>query len=87
MNKRQCENTDTFKCAAAYALGISKAHAFVDGNKRTGFVTSVTFLRLNGWYFMTEPAEGVGFMEDLASGAVSEESFRNWLEQNSTKTK
>ena len=36
---------------------------------------------------MTEPAEVVGFMEDLASEAVSEESFRNWLEQNSTKTK
>ena len=87
INKWQYENTDTFGCAAAYAFGIAKAHAFVDGNKRTAFVTSVTFLRLNGWHFMTEPAEGVTFMEDLASGAVSEERFRNWLEQSSTKTK
>ena len=87
VNKWQYENTDTFECAAAYAFGIAKAHAFVDGNKRTAFVTSVTFLRLNGWHFVTEPAEGVTFMEDLASGAVSEESFRNWLKQSSTKTK
>ena len=87
INKWQYENADTFGCAAAYAFGIAKAHAFVDGNKRTAFVTSVTFLRLNGWHFMTEPAEGVTFMEDLASGAVSEESFRNWLEQSSTKPK
>ena len=87
INKWQYENTDTFGCAAAYAFGIAKAHAFVDGNKRTAFVTSVTFLRLNGWHFVTEPAEGVTFMEDLASGAVSEERFRNWLEQSSTKTK
>mgnify|MGYP001210939430 FL=1 len=87
INKWQYENSDTFGCAAAYAFGIVKAHAFVDGNKRTAFVTSVTFLRLNGWHFMTGPAEGVSFMEDLASGAVSEESFRNWLEQNSSKTK
>ena len=87
VNKWQYENADTFGCAAAYAFGIAKAHAFVDGNKRTAFVTSVTFLRLNGWHFMTEPAEGVTFMEDLASGAVSEESFRNWLEQSSTKPK
>ena len=86
INKWQYENSDTFGCAAAYAFGIAKAHAFVDGNKRTAFVTSVTFLRLNGWHFVTEPAEGVTFMEDLASGAVSEESFRNWLEQSSTKT-
>ena len=87
INKWQYENSDTFGCAAAYAFGIGKAHAFVDGNKRTAFVTSVTFLRLNGWHFVTEPAEGVTFMEDLASGAVSEESFRNWLEQSSTKIK
>ena len=86
INKWQYENTDTFGCAAAYAFGIAKAHAFVDGNKRTAFVTSVTFLRLNGWHFVTDPAEGVTFMEELASGAVSEESFRNWLEQRSTKT-
>ena len=87
INKWQYENADTFGCAAAYAFGVAKAHAFVDGNKRTAFVTSVTFLRLNGWHFVTEPAEGVTFMEDLASGAVSEESFRNWLEQCSTKIK
>ena len=87
INKWQYENSDTFGCAAAYAFGVAKAHAFVDGNKRTAFVTSVTFLRLNGWYFVTEPAEGVTFMEDLASGAVSEEIFRNWLEQSSTKIK
>ena len=87
INKWQYENSDTFGCAAAYAFGVAKAHAFVDGNKRTAFVTSVTFLRLNGWHFVTEPAEGVTFMEDLASGAVSEESFRNWLEQCSTKIK
>ena len=86
VNKWQYENADTFECAAAYAFGLAKAHAFVDGNKRTAFVTSVTFLRLNGWHFVTDPAEGVTFMEDLASGAVSEESFRNWLEQSSTKT-
>ena len=87
INKWQYENSDTFGCAAAYAIGVAKADAFVDGNKRTAFVTSVTFLRLNGWHFLTKPAEGVTFMEDLASGAVSEESFRNWLEQCSTKIK
>ena len=87
INKWQYENTDTFGCAAAYAFGISKARAFVDGNKRTAFVTSFAFLRLNGWHFVTEPADGVAYMEDLASGAVSEESFKNWLEQNSTVIK
>ena len=87
INKWQYENADTFECAAAYAFGIANAHAFVDGNKRTAFVTSVTFLRLNAWHFTTEPAEGVSFMEDIASGVVSEESFKNWLEESSTEIK
>ena len=87
INKWQYENADTFGCAAAYAFGIAKAHAFVDGNKRTAYVTSVTFLRLNGWHFITEPVEGVAFMENLASDMVSEESFRNWPEQGSNLNK
>lgn len=85
INKWQYEGADTFECATAYAFGIAKAHAFVDGNKRTAFVTSATFLRLNGWYFATQPAEGVIYMEGLASGGVSEEEFMNWLELGSKK--
>jgi death on curing protein len=34
--------------AAAYAWGIARNHAFLDGNKRTALVTALTFLRLNG---------------------------------------
>ena len=85
VNKWQYENADTFEWAAAYAFGIAKAHAFVDGNKRTAFVTSVTFLRLNGWHLITEPADGVAFMENLASDVVSEEQFKNWLKRSSTQ--
>ena len=36
-NKFSYEQADTFACAAAYAFGIAKVHAFVDGNKRTAF--------------------------------------------------
>ena len=87
VNKWQYEDANIFECGAAYAFGIAKAHAFVDGNKRTAFVTSATFLRLNGWHFVTEPAEGVVFMEGLASDEVSEEEFKKWLERGSTAIK
>ena len=87
INKWQYEDTETFGCAVAYAFGIAKAHAFVDGNKRTALVTSFTFLRLNGWHFVTEPVQGVALMEDLASGLVSEERCKNWLKQSSSEIK
>lgn len=65
--------------SAAYAFGIAKAHAFVDGNKRTAFVTAATFLRLNGHALRPDPFDGVRAMEALASGEMSEAAFAEWL--------
>ncbi len=70
---------DRAEIAAAYAFGIAKAHAFVDGNKRTAFVTALTFLRLNGYDFRPQPVEGVRMMEGLAAGEVTEADFGCWL--------
>lgn len=79
MNLAADRDADFAQIASAYASGISKAHAFVDGNKRTAFVTAVTFLRLNGISFRPSPVEGVRMMEDLAAGKVSESDFARWL--------
>src|SRR5688500_6112930 len=40
-------NVDLFRLAAAYCMGI-KNHPFIDGNKRTGILSAVVFLGLNG---------------------------------------
>ncbi|MFO7033278.1 type II toxin-antitoxin system death-on-curing family toxin [Limnospira fusiformis CCALA 023] len=72
---------DVFEMAAAYAYGICKAHAFVDGNKRTAFVAAFTFLRLNGHPVRPDPREGVRMMEGLASDEVSEAEFADWLRE------
>jgi death-on-curing protein len=37
-----------FAMAAAYLFHIVSNHAFVDGNKRVGLLTAITFLQLNG---------------------------------------
>jgi death-on-curing protein len=79
MNLAAYTEADVSKVAAAYAFGIAKAHAFVDGNKRTAFVTAITFLRLNGFTFRPEPVEGVRVMENLASGDMTEAEFAEWL--------
>jgi death on curing protein len=65
--------------AAAYAFGLVRAHAFVDGNKRTALVTGLTFLRLNGYGFRPETQEGLQMVEGLASGDVGEPDFARWL--------
>lgn len=38
---------DLFDLAAVYLYHIARGHAFVDGNKRTAYVTAMTFLAVN----------------------------------------
>ena len=65
-------------------LECTPAYAFV---KVHTFVKSVTFLRLNGWHFVTEAAKGIAFMEGLTSGEVSEVQFAVWMQPGSTVIK
>lgn len=81
MNLVAYGDPDVFSIAAAYAYGIAKAQAFVDGNKRTAFVAAFTFLRLNGVFLRPDPGMGVRMMEDLAADHVSEEEFAAWLRE------
>jgi len=46
---------DIFEIAAAYVFHIIKNHPFIDGNKRTGWVCGLFFLKLNGVNFSPEP--------------------------------
>jgi len=39
---------DLFDLAAVYLYHIASAHAFADGNKRTGYATALVFLAVNG---------------------------------------
>ncbi|MEJ6389689.1 type II toxin-antitoxin system death-on-curing family toxin [Gymnodinialimonas ulvae] len=71
---------DVHALAASYAFGIAKAHAFIDGNKRTAFVACATFLRLNGGHILRpDPSKGVRMMEDLAASIILEADFADWL--------
>ena len=86
MNRASYEDVDVFAIAAAYAYGLAKAHAFVDGNKRTAFVAAFAFLRLNGVNLRPDPGKGVRMMEDLAADQVSEAAFSAWLRDLAAKT-
>jgi death-on-curing protein len=78
--------TGPHRLAAAYAFGIAKNHAFVDGNKRTGFLAAYVFLRANGWTFEAEQADVVVWMLGVAAGSISEQQLAEWLARNSTKS-
>ena len=70
---------DVCALAAAYGYGISRNHAFIDGNKRTALVATELFLRLNGWRLIISDADCVFTMLNLAAGELSEDDFAAWL--------
>ena len=76
-------NPDAFDLAAAYAFGISANHPFVDGNKRTAFVVSVTFLRLSGLRLTAPKDERVTKFLRLAAGEIGERELADWFRDNS----
>lgn len=72
--------------AAAYAERICKNHLFIDGNKRTAYVTMLVFLDLNGYTLVASKEERVIKFVQLASSTINLEEFTNWLEQNIQRT-
>jgi death-on-curing protein len=86
INKWQYEQADLSILAAAYAFGLAKNHAFVDGNKRIAFMTMIVFLRKNGVQFAPDPALATKMFFALAAGEVSEESLARWIRDNWPKS-
>lgn len=70
------------RLAAAYAKGIVANHPFVDGNKRTAFTVSLSFLRLNRLNLTASKEERVLTFWRLADGSLTEEQLAAWFERN-----
>ena len=76
---------DVAALAAAYGYGISRNHAFIDGNKRTGLVATELFVRLNGYRLVVGDADCVLTMLAVASSDITVDEFAAWLRQNIVK--
>ena len=81
-NKWHYQQADLAELAAAYAFGLAKNHAFVDGNKRIAFHAMMVFLRVNDIPFAPDPAHATAIILALAAGEVSEESLTRWIRDN-----
>jgi death on curing protein len=71
--------------AAAYGWGISRNHAFIDGNKRTGFVAIELFLVLNGYELQADDAQCVMVMLAVAAGDLTEPELATWIREHAVR--
>jgi death on curing protein len=73
------DDASIFRLAASYAFGIARNHPFVDGNKRTALVVSISFLRLNGVRIIAPQQDTYLTFLRLAEGTLSEEELAAWF--------
>jgi death-on-curing protein len=82
LNKFGYGSSDLAELAAAYAFGLARNHAFVDGNKRIAFLAMVTFLGLNDIEFVVPEAEAVVIMLGVAADEIDEHGLTRWIRDN-----
>ena len=87
MNQLAYESADVVELTAKYTAGIVQNHAFVDGNKRTGFVVGILFLELNGYRFTASEEAAAQAILELAAGTMDEKAFCAFLRANSKRTR
>jgi death-on-curing protein len=68
--------------AAAYALGISSNHPFVDGNKRTALLVSFAFLDVNGSEVNASQEDAFLTNLGLAAGEITEAQLALWFAEH-----
>ena len=66
---------DAASLAAAYAFGIARNHAFIDGNKRSAWVIARLFLAANSIAFSFQREAAIATMLALAAGELTEDEL------------
>lgn len=74
---------DIYSMAAAYLFHLVLNHAFIDGNKRVGFVAAAVFLELNGIEVVANNDQVVDFVLLVAQGEIEKSAVAEFLRQNS----
>ena len=72
-------NKDLFEMAAAYLFHIVKNHPFIDGNKRTGAVSALVFLALNGVNISADEDSFEKMVRGVAEGKIDKSSISDFF--------
>ena len=76
---RAARISDPFKRAALTLYCIAVKHPFIDGNKRTAFLTADTVLGQMGYFIQADEEEVVSFMLEVASYRKNRIEIEEWI--------
>ncbi len=78
---------DLFSKAAVLGHSLILNHAFIDGNKRTGFEAMRLLLRINGYDLRASSKTKFDFVLKIATKKITEQQIADWLRKKSTRYK
>lgn len=79
------------KLAGAMCFYLVMAHAFLDGNKRTGALAAITFMNINKWTLKYSIDKSTGdnafavIIENCAASKVGKEELIKWFDSHKVK--
>ena len=76
---------DLFSKVAVLGHSLILNHAFVDGNKRTGFEAMRLCLRMNGYDLRSTLRTKFDFVLKIAEKKITEQQIADWLRKRSIK--
>ncbi|MBI2830782.1 MAG: type II toxin-antitoxin system death-on-curing family toxin [Chloroflexi bacterium] len=79
-------HADIYEMAAAYLFRIVRNHPFIDGNKRTGAVSSVVFLTMNGIELQADEDSFGKMVLSVAEGKLDKAAVARFFRNNATTT-
>lgn len=77
--------SDLYLKSGALIQSIVKNHPFIDGNKRTAFVSAFTLLKINSVRLIASEKEVIKFMLQVANENLSVDEISVWLKKHSKK--
>lgn len=78
---------DLFSKASVLGHSLILNHAFIDGNKRTGFESMRLFLRINGYDLRASLKTKFDFVMKIATKKMTEQQIADWLRKKSIRYK
>ncbi|MFQ5432265.1 MAG: type II toxin-antitoxin system death-on-curing family toxin [Nitrospinota bacterium] len=74
---------DVFEMAAAYLFHIINNHPFIDGNKRTGAMSAIVFLKLNGYALRAPEKAYENLVMSVAAGKTGKVKITEFFKNHS----
>lgn len=81
------QNTSSVnELGAILAARIIQDHPFLDGNKRTGLISLVTFLDMNGLELESNHSDTLSVIQSLSAHKINETDFCRWVDRHTRLT-